>query len=111
MLPTGPNPDPRALAVARTIQQSQQPHLTILFGSRARGDYREPYSDIDIMLVYPDLPNTEDRETAEGAARRAAADQYPSPVETRLIRRTLEKFRCNRRYRNRDWKPKPSTTE
>ena len=34
-------PDPKALGVARATQKVEQPELTILFGSRARGDHDE----------------------------------------------------------------------
>ncbi len=100
MLTTALKADPRAVAVARTIHRREQPELTILFGSRARGDYREPYSDIDIMLVQPAIPNTERKEAAESAALKAAEAEYQRPVETQLIWRTVEEFRFNRRYRN-----------
>ena len=45
------NHDPRALQVARFVRQRERPQLTILFGSRARGDHDDLESDIDVMLV------------------------------------------------------------
>ena len=42
--------DPNALLVTRRVQEAAQPAVTILFGSRARGDYR-PDSDIDLLLI------------------------------------------------------------
>ena len=39
-------PDPLALEIARAAQEWAEPAVVVLFGSRARGDYRED-SDID----------------------------------------------------------------
>ncbi len=33
--------DPKALRIARAVQQREQPELVILFGSRARGEHEE----------------------------------------------------------------------
>ena len=33
--------DPKALRIAKAVQQREQPELVILFGSRARGDREE----------------------------------------------------------------------
>ena len=49
------HPDPRAIAVARAVLEREGPEFTILFGSRARGDWDEE-SDIDLMLVTGEAP-------------------------------------------------------
>ena len=43
------NPDPAALRVAEAVRKTLDVPAVLLFGSRARGDYR-PDSDIDIMV-------------------------------------------------------------
>ena len=44
--------DSKALAVARAVLRETGAEDVILFGSRARGDYRED-SDIDLLLIHP----------------------------------------------------------
>lgn len=55
--------DPRALAVARAVYEALEPEAVILFGSRARGDYRAD-SDIDLLLIVGDNPKNPERERA-----------------------------------------------
>ena len=51
---TGQKADPKAIAVARAVQDAAPADAVIfLFGSRARGDYRQR-SDIDLMMLVPD---------------------------------------------------------
>ena len=45
--------DRRALAVAQAAYDAVAPETVILFGSRARGDYRAD-SDIDLLLIVVD---------------------------------------------------------
>ncbi len=91
--------DPLALQVARFVQQQEQPELTILFGSRARGDYDER-SDIDVMLIREDLPDSEVKEKADRSTGEEAEKAYGREVPVQLVWRTLEEFRRNRRYVN-----------
>ena len=49
--------DHRAAELAELVHESQRPRLTILFGSRARGDYAEGRSDIDILVVRDHPPD------------------------------------------------------
>ena len=44
--------DPKALAVGQAVLRETGAEDVILFGSRARGDYRED-SDIDLLLIHP----------------------------------------------------------
>ena len=92
--------DARALRVARLVQQREQPELTILFGSRARGDYNELESDIDLMLVKASEPTPDHASAARWAAERDTSNIYGRDVPVELIWRTLEEFRYNRRYLN-----------
>ncbi len=93
-------PDPKAVALAGMIHQQEQPELTILFGSRARGDYQDKWSDIDIMLVQSEELTPEQKESAERKARESAEARYRRPVKVQLIWRTMAEFRFNRRYCN-----------
>ena len=69
------NADPRAVAVARAVYEAVRPESVILFGSRARGDYRED-SDIDLMLVCEGGMSNNDYAKAQDAARQAVRDVY-----------------------------------
>ena len=62
-------PDATALAVAQAAQDHVRPAVVILFGSRARGDWRE-HSDIDLLVI----TEGEDGKQAAGAAYGAARD-------------------------------------
>ena len=67
--------DPKAVAVARAVYEATRPESVILFGSRARGDYRED-SDIDLMLVCEERMSKDDYMRAQRAAGDAARDVY-----------------------------------
>ena len=95
-----PKYDAKALAVARAVQQREQPELTILFGSRSRGDHDEDWSDIDIMMVTAGEADAAAREQAKEAASTAASANYGHYVPVQLVWCTLETFRHNRRYTN-----------
>ena len=92
--------DPRALSVARAVHQRERPQATILFGSRARGDYEERRSDIDIMLVQPEVPDGEYKGTVEEWAEGVVRAAYGRRVPVQLVWRTPDKFRYRRRYVN-----------
>ena len=57
-------PDAIGLAAAQAAQDAARPAVVILFGSRARGDWRE-HSDIDLMVI---VEEEKDKRAAEGAA-------------------------------------------
>ena len=92
--------DPRALQVARELHRREQPELTILFGSRARGDYRENVSDIDIMLVQPEPPSPEQQCRSELAALAAAERLCGHPVPVQIVWKTTREFDRMRRSIN-----------
>ena len=92
--------DARALQVARRVRERERPELTILFGSRARGDYDELKSDIDVMLVQAEEPTPDGAAAATRAAERDTTDIYGRDVPVELVWRTLKEFRHNRRYIN-----------
>ena len=56
-------PDATGLAAAQAAQDAARPAVVILFGSRARGDWRE-HSDIDLLVITEE----EDTRVAQGAA-------------------------------------------
>lgn len=87
-----PGADPRALRMAHLIHLAIKPAATILFGSRARGDYNER-SDVDISIITPEpVPS--------GAAERAAAALYENAPEIEIINYTLDDYHNLERYRN-----------
>ena len=92
--------DHRALPVARAAFATSEAKLVILFGSRARGDYREKSSDIDVMLVQEREPDASRKKAIADTVAAAAFQAYGHPVPVELVWRTLDEFRFNRRYVN-----------
>lgn len=92
--------DPRALAVARRAQALTGAEQVILFGSRARGDWRRD-SDIDLMVVEEHLPRSRRLELMElrRQLERDAVDLYPdrNPVRVQLLYLTRAEFEQARR--------------
>ena len=92
--------DPRALSVARAVHEREQPLATILFGSRARGDYEERRSDIDIMVVQTEEPDGEYKgsvaEWTEGIVRA----NYGRRVPVQLVWFSEQEFSEGKRYVN-----------
>ena len=80
--------------------QPAKPDLTILFGSRSRGDHDELKSDIDIMLVRETEPDVEHKRLAIQVANKIAAETYGRKLQVELVWRTRDQFRFNRRYTN-----------
>ena len=75
------------------LHELRKPHLTILFGSRARGDYAEGHSDVDIMLVEDQRPDEETLNHAALAFRKAKAELYRGQcIDSQWVIRTPEEF-------------------
>ena len=74
--PVNAGPDARALRVAQALRNSIDAECVILFGSRARADWTER-SDIDLMIVEPEIPEPEQREQIERMAKDLANRAYP----------------------------------
>ena len=83
--------DPKAVAVARAVYDAVRPESVILFGSRARGDYR-PDSDIDLLIISDDLSKSGYMK-AQSAAREAARRLYGDYFGADLARMSLEKYK------------------
>ena len=97
---TKPHVDHRAVAVAQSAISTSGAELAILFGSRARGDYRETTSDIDVMLVQEQEADANRKREVADAVATAAAQAYGYPVSVDLVWRTVHEFRLNRHYIN-----------
>ena len=67
--------DPKAVAVARAVYDAITLESVILFGSRARGDYR-PDSDIDLMLIHTERVSNKDYQKASVVAHDAVERIY-----------------------------------
>ena len=91
--------DTRALAVGRAVLRETGAEDVILFGSRARGDYRED-SDIDLLLIHSSPKDYELRAKVKDNAKAAAATLYGSPVGVDLIWFSPEEFDRMRRSHN-----------
>ena len=92
--------DPRAIHVAQAVHNRENPQATILFGSRARGDYEELRSDIDIMLVLPEEPGKEHKESVAQWVQETALAAYGRRVPVQLVWFAKTDFNENRRYIN-----------
>lgn len=92
--------DPRALSVAQAVHKREQPLATILFGSRARGDYEERRSDIDIMLVRAEEPDGEYQGSVEAWAEGVVRAAYGRWVPIQLVWISEQGFSKGRRYIN-----------
>ena len=92
--------DHRALPVAFAAFDTSEAELVILFGSRARGDYHEKSSDIDVMLVQELEPEAGRKKAVADTVAAAAMQSYGRPVPVELVWRTRDEFRFNRRYVN-----------
>ena len=92
--------DPRALRVARELHQAEQPEITILFGSRARGDYKEGRSDIDILLIRETVPEWKQELLIEKEAEELSYSLYGWKVPVQTVWYTPEEFDRLRRTAN-----------
>lgn len=93
-------PDPRALEVAQELHRAEQPEITILFGSRARGDYREGRSDVDIMLVQESPPTEAQERRTRDRAQAAGEARYGRRTPVQIIWKTFAEFSRMRRTIN-----------
>ena len=92
--------DPRALRIAQELHRSQQPEITILFGSRARGDYVDGQSDIDVLLVRESVPDFKQKERIDRKAQKVARSLYGWPVPVQTVWCTRDEFDQMRRTVN-----------
>ena len=92
--------DPRACAVARAVEEAIRPDRVILFGSRARGDFR-PDSDIDLLIVTG--PGPVDRrayQRTSAVAHHKVEQVYGEPMGVDLVHLSEDAFHDGRRARN-----------
>ena len=92
--------DPRALSLAQAVHERENPQATILFGSRARGDYEENRSDVDILLILPEEPGAQRKEDALEWAEELALAAYRRITPVQLVWLTRENFEERKRYVN-----------
>ena len=92
--------DPKARAVAQAVYDAIRPLAVILFGSRARGDYRDD-SDVDLLVITDD--GADDRATyaaARAAAHRMLDELYDLRVGLDVLDFTKSRLAYCRRARN-----------
>ena len=89
-LTTTSKADPKAVAVARAVYDAVRPEKVILFGSRARGDYRAD-SDIDLLII-SDGPSKGRYMKAQSAASEAAHRIYGDYFDANLVWMPREKY-------------------
>ena len=87
------NPDPQALRIAQELHRSENPTLTVLFGSRARGDYAPGRSDLDILMVQDQPPTEEQDQRVKLRAQSLSASLYRGYwVPVQVLWMPLEEF-------------------
>ena len=94
--------DPKARAVAKAVYDALRPRSVILFGSRARGDFRRD-SDVDLLVITDDDRVDKDAYMAAcDAARAKSAELYGvrSLLGVDVVSMSAEKFRDCRRAKN-----------
>ena len=91
--------DRRALQVGRFVLAETGADDVILFGSRARGDYRDD-SDIDLLLIHSCPNDHESRVKAKDSAKATAAVLYGSLVGVDLVWFSRKEFDQMRRSHN-----------
>ncbi len=92
--------DPKARAVAQYVYDSVHPLAVILFGSRARGDYRED-SDVDLLVIISD--DADGRSSfldASAAAFKKLNELYDLRVGMDVVHLTKSGFTYGRRAKN-----------
>lgn len=82
--------DIRAQAVAQAVYEAVHPELVILFGSRARGDYR-PDSDIDLLVLTAE-PDRAIGAAASKAAFQAMHELFEPAVDVEVLPMTCRTF-------------------
>ena len=73
--------------------------MTILFGSRARGDYRTD-SDLDILIVKEELPPEQWLEDLRDQARELQKSRLPEASGIDVICMTGAQFKSQRKLKN-----------
>ena len=91
--------DTRALNIAERLHHMAGARQTILFGSRARGDYRND-SDLDILILKDALPPEKWLEQFRDQARALQKKQLPEASGIDVICMTSAQFDLRRKLRN-----------
>ena len=90
--PVNAGPDARALRVARGLRDAIDVECVILFGSRARADWTER-SDIDLMIIDPDLSELKRRMVKiQQTARELARLAYQDYVDIDFVYLTRDEY-------------------
>ena len=93
------SPDPKAVQLTSQVHDLIRPQMTLLFGSRARGDHR-PNSDVDILVVTQATPPTDEWHTAITKAEQIAQAVYTDAPQLQFTHRTSQDFMDQSRNRN-----------
>ena len=94
--------DPKARAVAKAVSDALNPRSVILFGSRARGDFRRD-SDVDLLVITDgDSLDKDEYMAARDAAHAKSAELYGArrPFGVDVLSMSADKFRDCRRAKN-----------
>ena len=92
--------DALALELARAAYETIKPDAAILFGSRARGDHDEHRSDVDIMLIVDQEPDSSTKEETRAWVQEKAETLYGRPVTAQLVWFDRREYENQRRFVN-----------
>ena len=74
------HPDPLALRIVRQVADVMSPYRVVLFGSRARGDWK-PHSDIDLVIIGTNEGrDPQQANRARLTARKLASETYGKSI-------------------------------
>ena len=99
---TEPTHDPKARAVAKAVYDALNPRSVILFGSRARGDFRRD-SDVDLLVITDgDRVDKDEYMAACDAANAKSAEMYGARRKfgVDVVYMSADEFRDCRRAKN-----------
>ncbi len=83
--------DPRAVSAAKFLRDAIDAECVILFGSRCRSDWNEQ-SDVDLMIINPELPDSAAITHVTDTSRRIVADAYPAELGVDLVFMSSEDY-------------------
>ena len=93
-------PDPPAVQLTTLAFEKINPDAAVLFGSRARGDYDENRSDVDIMLIVETEPEQDQKTILDQWAQKTAQLIYGHQVPVQLVWFEQQEYKHQSKYVN-----------
>ena len=93
-------PDPAAVQLTTLAFEKINPDAAVLFGSRARGDYDENRSDVDIMLIVETEHEQDQKTILDQWAQKTAQLIYGHQVPVQLVWFEQQEYKHQSKYVN-----------